>query len=145
MNWVGTTLGLKTHIRQNDIVTVLISMALVHTAYILLWVIYMDITDDQWGQGPNAGLLSHGRGQRLGPALANPRGLWLCAPVSSYRGVVTRVLQGGSVAEHNTMATGNYARCGMGKGSGRDIWTLTSNPGSLISHNTAAGLEMAAG
>lgn len=32
----------------------------------------------------------------------------------------------------NTMARGNYASRRMGNGGGRDIWTLTSNPWSLI-------------
>lgn len=84
------------------------------------------------------------KGQCLCPALANPRGLCLCAPVSSWRGAVVRVSQSGSGPGHNTMARGNYARQGMGNGGGRDIWTLTSNPGSLHSHNTTARLERAA-
>lgn len=55
-----------------------------------------------------------------------------------------RVLKGRSGPEHNTIARGNYASHGMGNGSGRDIWTLTSNPESPISYNTAK-LETAAG
>ncbi len=74
------------------------------------------------------------RGQWLGPAQASPRG-------GSGQGLTGQ----GSGPEHNTMARGNYASCGLGNGGGRDIWTLTSNPGSLVSHNTAATLEGAAG
>lgn len=52
-------------------------------------------------------------------------------------GVVDKVLKGRSGPEHGTIARGNYARHGMGRGSGRDIWTLTPNPESLLSYNAA--------
>lgn len=69
--------------------------------------------------------------------------LFVCSSVL-LKGVVNRVLKGRSGPEHNTIARGNYASHGMGNGSGRDIWTLTSNPESPISYNTAR-LERAAG
>lgn len=57
---------------------------------------------------------------------------------------MARVLKGRSGPEYNTIARGNYASCRMGNGSGRDIWTLTSNSGGLVSCNNAR-LERAAG